>query len=343
MALAAATGCAIDEDARHSTATSAVATPCPVCENSPFAGRLSIHELNLRGELNSERFSLATVNDAAQIIQGSTSYDLHVVLGTLKGKHPGLDHLMHDALVGAVIPIQRDGIQYEIVIRAVHVHKYVVAPLWGLETYTLGWREVGGPEMNPCAISPPPSPDPITSQAEWHLDEVVMFEGDRINPDTKVMRDTADNRWINIACAGDALAKLVATRNTFSSQTAGMTSTWQQRQAALRMFVADYCGTGKAFTVQGQKVVWQGGNATYPVTPEVLEARWTENGASCVHAPRMLFPTTSEGATTFPDIWQAITSVCNPAMCTDLDPLSYDGAYFVSAKPLPPRRPPVWP
>ena len=343
VALAAATGCAIDESPHHSTATSAVATPCPVCENSPFAGRLAIHELNLRGELNSERFSLTTVNGAAQIIQGSTSYDLHVVLGYLKGKHPGLDFLMHDGLVGAVIPLQRDGIQYEIVIRAVHTHKYVVAPLWGLETYTLGWRDASGAEMNPCAVSPPPSTDPISSQTEWHFDEVVMFEGDRINADTKLMSDTADDQWINIACAGDALAKLLATRNTFHSQRAGLPSAWRQRQAALRMIVADYCGTGKAFTVQGQKIVWQGGDTTYGVTPEVLEARWTENGASCVHAPRMLFPTTPEGPTAFPDIWQAITNECQPATCTDLDPLSYDGAYFVSAKPQPPRRLPVWP
>lgn len=347
VALAAATGCAIDEDAHHSTATSAVAveSPCPVCANSPFAGRLSIHELNLRGEPNGERFSLPTVNNAAQIIQSSTSYDLHVVLGNLKGKR-GLDILKQDALVGAVIPVQRDGVQYEIVIRAVHMHKYVVAPLWGLETYTMGWREVGGPEMNPCAMPPtpsPPSPDPINSQAEWHFDEAVMFEGDRIDADSKAMSDTADDNWINIACAGDALAKLLATRNTFHSQPAGLPSAWQQRQAWLRMIVADYCGTGKAFTVQGQKIVWQGGDTMYGITPEVLEARWTEHGASCVHAPRMLFPTTQDGQTTFPDIWQAIMSECNPAMCTDLDPLSYDGAYFISAKPQPPRRLPVWP
>ena len=343
VALAAMTGCAVEEGDRHSTSTSAVATPCPVCDNSPFAGRLAIHDLNLRGELNSERFSLPTVNNAAQIIQGSTFYDLHVVLGFLKGKQTGLDILMHDALVGAVIPIQRDGIPYEIVIREVHTHKYVVAPLWGLETYTLGWREVGGPETNPCAVSTPPSTDPINGQAEWHFDEVVMFEGDRINAETKSMSDTADDHWINIACAGDALSKLLATRNTVHSQAAGLPSAWQQRQAALRMIVADYCGTGKAFTVQGQKLVWQGDGTTYGFAPDVLEARWTEHGASCIHAPRMLFPTTQEGQTAFPDIWQSIASECQPVMCTDLDPLNYDGAYFVSAKPKAPRPPLIWP
>jgi hypothetical protein len=343
MVLTAATGCAIDDGGHQSAATSAVATPCPVCDNSPFADRLAIHDLNLRGEPNGEGFSLPTVNGAAQILQGSTSYDLHVVLGFLKGKPPGHDILMHGALVGAVIPIQRDGVQYEIVIREVHTHKYVVAPLWGLETYTLGWREVGGPEMNPCAASPPPSEDPINGQAEWHFDEAVMFEGDRIDAEHKSMSSTADDHWINIACAGDALSKLLATRNTFHSQPAGLSSAWQQRQAALKMFVADYCGTGKAFTVQGQKFVWQGGATAYGIEPEVLEARWTETGASCIHAPRMLYPTTSEGPTAFPDIWQALANECQLPMCTDLDSLTYDGAYFVSAKPVPAQPLPVWP
>jgi len=247
--------------------------------------------------------------------------------------------------VGAVIPIDRDGVHYELVIRAVHARKFAIAPHSLLETYTLGWREVGGPEMNPCAMpeGTPPSTDPVNQQAEWHLDEAVMFEGDRIDGTKKVMNQTADNRWFNIACAGDALAKLLATRNTLHSQAPGLTFAWQQRQAALKMIVADYCGTGKAFTVEGQKVVWQGAGAIYASAPEVLEARWTENGASCIYAPRMLYPTTPEGPIAFPDIWQAILGECQRPICTDLDPLSYDGAYFVSAKPAPPEPPLSWP
>ena len=337
VALAAA-GCTVESETTSSR-TSAVQGPCDKCgENSPIVGRLGIHDLSLRGDANDQGYRLTTTGGAAQIVQGSTSYDLHVVLGYVKGARVGLPHLMHAALVDAVIPIERDGVHYELAVRAVHNRKYAVAPYWQLETYTLGWREIGGEEMNPCGMpdgdpTPPPG-DPIDSRAEWHHDEAVVFEGDRYSVADKTASQTADDQWFNIACAGDALAKLLVTRNTIHMQPAGLEHAWEQRQAALKMTVADYCGKGNAFTVEGQRLVWQGGGISYLHPPDVLEARWTERGASCLNAPRMLFPSTPEGPIAFPDIWQAITAVCQPPPCTDLDPLNQNGAYFVSAKPV---------
>jgi hypothetical protein len=99
------------------------------------------------------------------------------------------------------------------------------------------------------------------------------------------------------------------------------------------MLVADYCNTGDPFTVAGQKLVWQGDAVSFFSPPGLLEARWTEAGAACLFAPRMLFPTTPLGATEFPDIVNQIKAVCLPAPCPDLDPLHPNGADRVSANP----------
>lgn len=332
VALAQATGCQAEQPTEFQAT---MASQCEVCgTNSPILGRF---ELSLRGEPNRDGYSMVMQGGDAQLIQGGTAYSLRIILSYLKGAHATLPRLTHDSVLGAMIPIQRDGVQYELTVRAVHRRKYAIAPLWELETYTLGWRQAGGEEINPCALpegAPAVVVDPIDTRAEWHLDEAVVIEGDRADPHTRALNQTADDQWFTIACTRDAMAKMLATRNTVHSQPAGLAHAWEQRQAALRMMTGDVCGTGDMFTVQGQAVVWQGGGTEYLHPPEVLEARWTPNGAACVYAPRMLFPTTPEGAAAFPDIWAAIRQVCDPPICSDLDPLNFDGAYFVSAKPV---------
>jgi len=93
----------------------------------------------------------------------------------------------------------------------------------------------------------------------------------------------AENDWFNIGCEGHTLSKLRLTRNTIHTA-----PSWKNVQAAFKMLSGDYCGTGRAFTVDGQPLVWQDrGGMRFYQTPLELEARWDENGATCLDSPRL--------------------------------------------------------
>jgi hypothetical protein len=110
-------------------------------------------------------------------------------------------------------------------------------------------------------------------------------------------------------------------------------ASWQERQAMLKMLVADYCGTGRAFTVPGEPLLWQSGRISYALPPLNLEARWTANGASCLGVPRLnVHP--DPGSFFSENIMTDIIAECGsnlPPQCTDIDPRDYDGAVVTSA------------
>ncbi len=175
-----------------------------------------------------------------------------------------------------------------------------------------------------------------------HVGEMVVFEGDRFDSGTMTTSrdDAVDDDWFNLGCASHTLSKLLLTRNTFHSQRPGIARAWEQRQATLKMQVADYCGGGIPFTVAGQKLVWQGDLVEYISAASELEARWNENGAMCLNVPRLVHPTSPIGASTFPDVNLAIRSRCvaplsppPPPPCTNLDVADFDQADRVSANP----------
>jgi hypothetical protein len=170
--------------------------------------------------------------------------------------------------------------------------------------------------------------------------ETVVFEGDRVDSPTKTTsKDAAvDDTWFNIGCAGHLLAKLLLTRNTYHSQAPGLPRAWQQRQATLKMYAADYCGGGIPFTVAGQKLVWQGDAMTYFSPPKEIEARWNENGAICLNVPRLVHPSSPFGAATFPDVRRSILNLCvgshpPPPPCLNNNPYDPLGADRVSGNP----------
>lgn len=318
--------------------------PCPeeVCgSNSPVIDSLGFHELSLFGVPNLEGFSIWAPKGLAQIIQGSQSYDLHVVKGVITGTRTGLVTLAGTALRDAWILIQRGTSQYALVIRDARLMTFFAPPFDRLEAYTLEWLGSSQERSLPLCDNIAGLIEVISKDPEQGREELlgmtvlesIVFEGDRIDSKLKTMSKIADDKWFNVGCAGETLAKLHLTRNTIHSQVPGMFRAWEQRQATMKMYVADYCNTGESFTVQGQKLVWQGGGLSYLHPPWLLEARWTEAGAQCLYAPRMLFPTTSFGATQFPDIMTEIAAVCSPPRCKDVDPFDYAGADRVSSTP----------
>jgi hypothetical protein len=313
---------------------------CPpsVCGfNSPEIDHLGFHELHTGGVPNAEGFVIVDME------RNTNRYTPRVTGGRLFGDAPAnasYPSISGSDLVDATLRVDRIGqAAYSIRITAVGTMTYCAGAPDLVETYQLEYSPLGtlypSPEWrNLCKGDPVPG-DP--ELGGWHtlgqpLRHSILFEGDRIDMDAKTMSRHPDPGWFNIGCAGHTLAKLHLTRNTIASQPADWIGRWAERQATLKLLVADYCGTGEPFTVAGQTLVWRGGDIrSFYRAPLSLEARWNENGATCVDQPRMLTPTTPLGAQTFPDIWSAIRSECRPRRCTSEDPYDFGGALRVSA------------
>lgn len=152
-----------------------------------------------------------------------------------------------------------------------------------IESYRLAWTET-----TPMAVSALVTSSALTnvcSSLETEEDGLVsgnaiLYGGERFAPATGAITasDAAAGTWINIACAGDLRAKLVrigyypATKHT----------TLDDRQAAVWMFSARYCGT-TPYTHSGVKLAWRlRGDASPLQTGQTREAIWTAKGAACL-------------------------------------------------------------
>jgi hypothetical protein len=340
--------CAVSEPVVEQDVSELVAgDPCPdfgCGTNSPVIDSLGFHELSLIGLPNKQGFFILPRNAPAQIVKGVKSYDLRVSNGIITGSIGGVTWLSGRALVGATISIQRGSARYSLTIRDVRTMAYFVDPrTTPLETYKLEWVRAGDDHFqNLCnnvqlledeGFGDPGATSPETmGMAVW---EALVFEGDRIDSVRKTMSKLADDKWFNIACATSAPSKLLLTHHTIHSQVA-QPRAWEQRQATFKMYVADYCNTGDSFTVPRQKLVWQSSTLPYLHPPLKIEARWTERGAKCLYAPRMLYPSTPAGRLQFPNIWDSLTNAsCHPPRCTNIDPFDDEGTDRVSANPVP--------
>jgi hypothetical protein len=144
------------------------------------------------------------------------------------------------------------------------------------------------------ALDPPWSP---TTGMTRHA---VVFQGDRYDARSKAVFDGSRQNWFNLACAGTATAKMHVLRHTTAGarMSSGLTyaTTWAQRQAMLRMFVADYCSTGDSYTEDGHPLAYMDPRGfptnwlpldLSPASGQKLEAIWGPNGAVCLDEPRL--------------------------------------------------------
>jgi hypothetical protein len=341
--------------------------PCPqfACgANSPTIDTLGFHELNLFDEKaalqatlpNDAGLSIRAVNRRAQIFDRTgVPYDLRVVDGRFIGSNchfaPCVT-LQGPALVGATIQIVGGKFPAQIAITSVREIGYFLDPgvrSTAIETYTLMWNTPGGPATNLCnnikLLEQQIAAQPGGSDGEYGRQELmgmrtfesVVFEGDRIDAVHRTTAMTANDNWFNIGCAGATLSKLRLTHNTIHTGPTGATPVpWQHQQATLKMLSADYCGTGTAFTVPGQRMVWKGDAMTNFYTPaQELEARWNETGASCLGVPRMEHPTFPTVPPKFPDVMAMILQECPTIKpCTNINFADFDGQPRVSANPI---------
>lgn len=331
-------GCALSPDAEPLAEQVQSIRECPedTCgSNSPRVEAFNFHELSTAGRANPQgmRISSATL--------GRSSVRLKVDRG----------HLLADTKNGVVSGAGLIGLTINLVVPAGEAVRTYGLQIIGYRdlpypvpssskdvtgAYTVQYVDSRGVRQNLCngGGSQDLPPDEGFGQK---ADEAVFFEGDRINTETMTIDPGFESSWFNIGCAGHTLAKLHLTRNSTASGAAQYGHQHADRQATLKMFVADYCGNGVPFTVAGQPLAWRDpqGVMDFYGTPTTLEARWTAAGASCLGTPRMTNPATAEGAIKFPDIYQAIKQVCPDLLklhrCSVPDITDFDGQLRVSA------------
>lgn len=361
MAVLALSACGVGK--LTSTATGFTGCDTITCSNSPdtilFGGYSGLHQLSLSGAPNSEKLWLSTSNGHAQIVKGSDSYNLYVRQGRLIGvSDTGV--LQAADLMGADILVHYVPVNYKFGSKAssmltLHINsvRWFAMPFGqdgSAEVYRITTNIFSPPTSLDGDLDPPDSPpDPIpplcasdddrdvahnASFPDMEPGEVLAFEGDRIDVIRKTMNAEPDLDWFNFGCAGSAAAKLYLMGETVATQPHPLDdASWQERQAMLKMLVADYCGTGRAFTVHGEPLLWQGGRISYALSPSSLEARWNANGAICLGMPRLeVYPDPGVGASS--DLTTAIASECGSHIlpeCLNTDPWNYDGAVVVSA------------
>ena len=272
--------------------------------NSPLIDAWSFHELSVEGLPNSAGISLVG------LVKDDRWYQPKVIGAQLYAD--SLDPAAYppisgSLLVGSALVLETERGRYTIDIMAVNdVTPYWVGPAKTNETYVLHYTGGGDDDVPLCRN--PPSDGRVWPDAVGAL----LFTGDRYDAQTKVVTATSGEGtagWFNIACAGSALAKLHLNRHTDAGATLGFETTRAQRQAMLKMFASDVCGTGMAFTHPGEPLHWQ--NATGWVTLDgkerSIEALWDEHGALCLDEHRL------EADPGYPTIRAEIAKECEKA------------------------------
>lgn len=168
------------------------------------------------------------------------------------------------------------------------------APLTYVNTYELKWKQVvpadSGDFVPVCKN--PPNPESEDGPIQNTI-ESILFTGDRYDTDTLTVTASTPaeaTTWFNIGCAGTVLAKLALNRHTDATKSTQVTTSRARRQAMLKMYTSDVCGTGDALTVSGTPLRWW--NYENTLTSKVIptaskEALWTANGAICLDVHRL--------------------------------------------------------
>lgn len=352
-------GCGVQEPAAESTVVSEIGE-CDtdwVCgSNSPEIDHYGFHELNLEAEPNLEKIEIVSKDGLAQIWKNGKSYTLKVIGSKIYGYYGGRVALYDANLVGAEIRLLANGAaSYTIRIDAVRDMHYAVGSQTDvLGAYALSWYDANQPPDSKRSICAPPTILPAAGTPKtpkestaviiyppgngellgMNPNETLVFELDRFDARAKTMSDRGDGRWFNLGCAGHTLAKMHLTRHTIASGSDGYGITGKDRQATLKMMVADYCGDGTPFTVAGEPLRWKGGLVNFYTFPSVLEARWTNEGATCLYEPRLRHTSSTLAPQIFGnDIDKAILDHCWIPKCSDLDAHNFDGSLRVSGNP----------
>lgn len=313
---------------------------CPMgaCDNSPEVTYKGVWEFSLIGAADSNNirpFAIAgktVVFKDDPITRGALiPYTLSVENNhELVGRN-GSVVIRGAALIGARLHMYRGTVHlYDIWITDVRkVVKFIVAPYSLIETYTMRWTAPGALHTRISETLCNKILAPTNDNKQWHLNsmnvnENLVFVGDRFHPSSMTVDREANDNWVNFGCAGHTLSKLYVNRATVHTEPSAY---FERRQMFLKMFVADYCGSGKAYTLTGAPIAFQG-TPSHPAFPgpetgiqiTTVDARWTAAGARCVWMPRMKnSPLDTEHE--FDNISHEL-ELCGAQTCNDADRLT---------------------
>jgi hypothetical protein len=338
---------------------------CPT--NSPVIATYKFHDLNVDGAENVQGFKI----EKFQI--GPRFPDFSVEDGRIVARTNGAVYAEGAGLVGGKLWLRHNTNTYIMLIaevRTVGMWARIdpAQPRQRIEVYHLKWiTHTGGavppdgpPWKNICddvmlpansieldlpappdgstGTSTPSAPNPAS---DTYIPNFVtfVFEGERINAATRKI-DGFDKAWFNLACAGHLLSKMHLMGHVAATESMGYVTTIPERQAIMKMFSADYCGTGKAFTVPGVTLQWHDHRGWLDYFPSpvpdtyAVEARWTDTGATCLNVPRAAAHSTADSRARFPDgIDVAIANECvKPPPCNP-DPEDFAGAHLITVNP----------
>lgn len=288
----ALTSACVDDLALTETAQAASCTKLICGSNSPILGGLPFFQLDQTGVTPAPERGLRI----ASFSKGVLPLQVDVKGARLRGRIGPFLVLSGDLLVGATLFVEDDqGTSYRINFEnRAQSQRYWEAGDDGtlLESWELTWKVLpddGGIPRKMCPLIRG-THDGTFQTPVYHA---LIFGGDRYDGETGEVLATgaAAGPWFNIACAGDVLSKLLIIRHAEASQDAAHATSVAQREAAIRMFRADYCRTGPN-TELGIPLDWEnlGGWNTLDVAPTIynVEAIWTADGAVCVNNPRYI-------------------------------------------------------
>lgn len=309
-------GC-VEDDLDTGLVTQENKCPQGLCGNSPEVARDGLWEQSLLGQPDSQGVSIKRWNSRASLRKGAARYSLSVLDGRITAWNK-FGTLSGAALVGSVIELEKSGAAYfDIHITGVRSQgvTFVTGTPAPIEVYKMVWSAPGGMVSTGKPLCNAPLAGTLDEKVHelygMYGDELVIFEGDRFDPIDKLVKPDADDSWFNFGCAGHTLAKLYVTRNTVHTQER---ASWETRQAMMKMYTGDYCGTGDSFTLANEPIGWMGGVLpTYPdyVHPTTLDARWSPAGATCLGPePRMMYSTNPLAPSIFPNVTKQIRDLC---------------------------------
>lgn len=287
--------CAIEDTTETDTDVAEQAIGCPSwgCnDNSPVMGPYSFWEGNLRGLPNLQGIRFG------KFVIGTVPYTPTVVADQLRASHP---------VFGTKVGAQLTNGYFEVItvtgtykIRVLNVHPKGMSPVtfWTgpasqVETYELAFEYPNGTMGDRLCQNPPEQDAHDSTGATWNAPlEAILFTGDRYDAQTRTVRDIKPQTtrdWFNIACAGSSLAKLHLNRHTSASVTLGYFAPLQARQAMLKMYASDICGSGKVFTHKGVPLHWANSPGWKQLTGMefAFEAVWDDKGAQCLDTHRL--------------------------------------------------------
>ena len=249
--------------------------------NSAEVNGRAIRELNLDGLANAEGMKI--VGFIAPL--GLLGYSLAVEDDELVAKKNGAPTLRGLGLTGATILVKGPGLLSLPIPITVLAYDEIDS-----------WAE-DGPSVPTYALLYPDLSSLLGTRNVCNGDltdvlatAAVVLGGETYNTTTKTV-NAGMNRWFTIGCAGSAAAKLrllnYGPQSDFDGQ--GNPASVDQRQAALKMITADYCGSGVSYTQNDTPLQWEDAAGTVPLDgPQgAIEAVWTSSGALCVDTTRI--------------------------------------------------------